>query len=140
MHSPTLSASSILKTNVTNHLGEDLGDIKDLMIDTSSGQVEYAVLSFGGFLGMGDKYFAVPMDALDVDTSSEEFKLHADKEDLKDAPGFDKDNWPNSADESWRNSINDYYAKFRRNNSSAVGQQAYAEQSTQGNATGHISH
>lgn len=138
MYNPTLSASSILKTKVTNHLDEDLGDIKDLMIDTSSGQVEYAVLSFGGFLGMGDKYFAVPMDALDVDTDNEEFKLHAEKDDLKDAPGFDKDHWPNSADESWRSSINNFYDKYRRNNSAAIGQRAHAEQSTQGRATGHI--
>ncbi len=93
----TLSASSIKGTDVVNASGEDLGNIKDLMINTHNGKVAYAVLSHGGFLGMGDKYFAIPWDAFTIDTQDEKFVLNVPQEKLDTAPGFDKDNWPNSA-------------------------------------------
>ena len=66
---PVLSSSTLTGDSVRNPEGEDLGDIKDLMIDTASGNVEYAVLSFGGFLGLGDKLFALPWPALKLDDS-----------------------------------------------------------------------
>jgi hypothetical protein len=71
-----------------------LGDIKDLVIDPEEGGVEYAVLEFGGFAGIGDKYFAVPWDALQLDQSNKKLLLDVHKRELKDAPGFDKNNWP----------------------------------------------
>lgn len=106
---PTLSATSINGTDVKNSAGEDLGDIKDIMLNTQTGQIEYYVLSFGGFLGMGDKYFAVPCEAVSFDTDEECAVLDVTKERLKTAPGFDKDNWPNMADSSFRNQIHDFY-------------------------------
>lgn len=93
----TLSSSSITGTTVVNAKGENLGNIKELMIDLDSGRVAYAVLSFGGFLGLGDKYFAMPWEAFRIDTQKEQFVLNVNKERLENAPGFDKDNWPNSA-------------------------------------------
>lgn len=105
-----LSSSSITGDSVKNRAGEDLGNIKDLMVDVSSGKIEYAVLSFGGFLGLGDKYFAIPFHQLGVDTANECMILNVDQERLKDAPGFDKDNWPNFADAKFRDSVNTYYA------------------------------
>lgn len=104
-----LSASSINGNSVRNGSGEDLGKIEDLMINTQSGSVEYAVLSFGGILGIGDKLFAVPMQALAVDADEEEFVLHESKERLEDAPGFDKDNWPDTADDKWQQQVRAYY-------------------------------
>lgn len=104
-----LSATSIVGDDVKNAQGENLGDIKDLMIDVNSGNIEYAVLSFGGFLGMGDKYFAVPWESFSVDLNHKCLVLNVDKETLKDAPGFDKDEWPNFADASFRNSIYGHY-------------------------------
>ncbi|WOI53731.1 PRC-barrel domain-containing protein [Parvularcula sp. LCG005] len=104
-----LSSSSINHDSVRNAAGEDLGEIKDLMIDTETGQVEYAVLSFGGFLGMGDKYFAVPFKSFNVDRENECMVLNVEKERLKDAPGFDKDHWPNFADAAFRSSVDSYY-------------------------------
>ena len=104
-----LSASSLSGNKVVNYEAEDLGKIEDLMIDTSRGVVDYAVLSFGGILGMGDKLFAIPMSAIKVDTSNECCVLNVDKERLKNAPGFDKDNWPNTADPKWQSSIHEYY-------------------------------
>src|SRR6266481_4565702 len=96
-----LSASTLTSDSVKNRADEDLGKIKELMIDIPSGRVAYAVLSFGGFLGMGDKLFAVPWDALTLDTVNHRFALNVDKEVLKNAPGFDKDRWPSMADPTW---------------------------------------
>ena len=104
-----LSSSSIEGTNVTNPQGENIGTIKDLMIDWEHGRVGYAVLSFGGFLGMGDKYFAFPLEAFEFNTDhvDGQIVLNIDKERLKNAPGFDKDNWPQNADRTF---MNDVYA------------------------------
>ena len=104
-----LSASTISGDDVYNRQGEKLGSIKDLMMDIQSGRVCYAVLSFGGFLSLGEKLFAVPWSALAVDTENKRLLLDTNEERLKDAPGFDKDNWPNMADPSWEKSIHSYY-------------------------------
>ena len=80
------------------------------MVDVSSGKIEYAVLSFGGFLGVGDKYFAVPFNQLQVDFENECMILDVDKERLENAPGFDKEDWPDFANPSFRNSVDSYYA------------------------------
>ncbi len=112
MASQLLSSSSITGDSVKNRAGEDLGNIQELMIDVSSGKIEYAVLSFGGILGLGDKYFAIPFNQLEVDHKNKCMILNADKERLKDAPGFDKDHWPNFADASFRDSINTHYGHF----------------------------
>lgn len=114
MNSPILSSSSIVGTKVYNNNGDSLGDIKDLMIDPSDGHVNYAVLSFGGFLGIGDKYFAVPLEAFRIDQSNERFVLDVKKERLEKAPGFDKDNWPNTADNTFTNQVYDFYGVERR--------------------------
>lgn len=79
------------------------------MLDMESGEVSYAVLSFGGFLGIADKLFAVPWSALKLDTENKRFTLDVDKEKLESAPGFDKDNWPDMADPTWQDSIHSYY-------------------------------
>ncbi|MCL5974782.1 MAG: PRC-barrel domain-containing protein [Gammaproteobacteria bacterium] len=104
-----LSASSLEGDKVKNTQGEDLGNVKDIMINTEGGQVQYYVLSFGGILGMGDKLFAIPPQAIAVDTQNKCLILNVDKEKLENAPGFDKDNWPNMADETFRNEIYGHY-------------------------------
>ena len=104
-----LSSSSIVGTNVQNSAREDLGEIKDLMIDLSGGRIAYAVLSFGGILGMGDKLFAIPWEAFQVVQEEEILILNVAKEKLEQAPGFDKDNWPDMADVTWGKSIHSYY-------------------------------
>lgn len=109
-----LSSSSIVGTNVVNTANESMGDIKDLMIDLRTGEIQYAVLSFGGFLGMGDKLFAVPMNAFDIDTYDEKFVLDVNKERLENAPGFDKDNWPGTNDNKFVDSVYTYYGVERR--------------------------
>lgn len=104
-----LSSKSMVGNKVCNRDHEDVGEIKDFMVDTKSGQLEYAVLSFGSFLGMGEKLFAVPFRALNLDTKNKSFILDVDKELLKKAPGFDKDNWPNMADQTWAQNIHSFY-------------------------------
>lgn len=111
----TLSATTLTGTNVQNLQGEDIGHIKDLMIDLESGQVLYAVLSFGGFMGIGDDYFAIPMEALVFSEKEEDLiKIDIDEETLENAPGFDKDNWPRHSDDQFVNSVYDYYGYERR--------------------------
>ncbi len=104
-----LSSSSITEDSVRNAQGEDLGNIKDLMIDPTKGEIVYAILSFGGFLGIGDKYFAIPFKQLKVDRENKCMVLHVAKERLENAPGFDKDNWPDFADTRFLDEINSYY-------------------------------
>ncbi len=79
------------------------------MLDVSNGEVSYAVLSFGGIMGIGDKLFAVPLQAMRVDTDDHEFILDETKERLKNAPGFDKNNWPNTADTKWHQEVRSFY-------------------------------
>ncbi|WP_283180768.1 PRC-barrel domain-containing protein [Pseudomonas svalbardensis] len=104
-----MGADTLIGNDVYNHNEEDLGDIKEIMLDVRSGRVSYAVLSFGGFLSMGEKLLAVPWNALTLDTVNKRFVLNVEKERLENAPGFDKDNWPNMADESWVTEIHSFY-------------------------------
>ena len=104
-----LSASSIIGDDVVNGQGDDLGKIEDLMVDCITGTVSYAVLSFGGFLGIGDKLFAVPLEAMSLDTENQCFVLNESKERLEAAPGFDKSNWPNHSDKTWFSTVRNYY-------------------------------
>jgi sporulation protein YlmC with PRC-barrel domain len=91
-------ASSVTGDAVVNSSGEHLGRIEDLVLDLSSGRVAYAVLSFGGFLGLGDKLFAVPWGAMRLDADHKLFLLDLSRQDLEEADGFDKDDWPDLAD------------------------------------------
>jgi sporulation protein YlmC with PRC-barrel domain len=104
-----LSAGTLSGDRVRNSAGEDLGKIEEIMLDIPSGRVAYAVLSFGGFLGMGNKLFAVPWNALTLDEREHEFILNVDKQVLENAPGFDKDNWPDMADPTWGSQIFKHY-------------------------------
>ena len=104
-----LSADSLVGTTVKNAANEELGEIKSIMIDITSGRVAYAVLSFGGFLGLGDKLFAIPWEAFSVSREEEIMYLNVPKEKLERAPGFDKDNWPDMADPSFGSQIYNYY-------------------------------
>jgi sporulation protein YlmC with PRC-barrel domain len=89
-----LSAGRIKGDRIVNAAGDDLGKIEDLMIDLQDGRVAYAVLSFGGFLGMGDKFFAIPWQAFSLRPYERAFLLDIPREVLEKAEGFDKDHWP----------------------------------------------
>ena len=104
-----MGADTLLGNDVYNLDDEKLGTIKEFMIDMGTGRIAYAVLSYGGFLGMGDRLFAVPWQALKLDTANHRFTLNVAKEALKDAPGFDKDHWPSMADPTWATGVYKFY-------------------------------
>lgn len=100
-----LAADSLVGDQVVNLAGDSLGEIKAIMIDVRQGKIAYAVLSFGGFLGVGDKLFAIPWHALTLDADRRCFILNSDRETLRNAAGFDKDRWPASADYRWMEQV-----------------------------------
>src|SRR5665213_1729276 len=95
--------SAIEGMAIRNTNGDDLGKVKDLVIDLESGKVVYAALDFGGFIGIGDKLFAVPWSAFKCETNGkvQHLVLAIPKEKLKSAPGFDKSHWPVFGDPEW---------------------------------------
>jgi sporulation protein YlmC with PRC-barrel domain len=108
-----LSAATLTGDRVRNSAGENLGKIEEIMIDVPTGRVAYAVLSFGGFLGIGDKLFAVPWQSLTLNERDHEFILNVDRERLETAPGFDRDHWPDMADPAWGALVNEFYGRGR---------------------------
>lgn len=109
---PTLlSTSSIIGMSVKNATGQDIGHIKEIMIDWKNGNVAYVVMSFGGIMGFGEKLFAIPMEAYEFDTAdvNDRIMLNLDKEIFEKAPGFDKDNWPQHLDHEFIDSVYAHY-------------------------------
>lgn len=109
--SSPVKASSMIGTDVCNPKGDSLGEIKEVVIDPGTGRVAYAVVSFGGFLGMGKKLFAIPFSAFEYDVEENEYVLDISKERLEAAPGFDSDNWPAMSEEQWNRDVYKYYER-----------------------------
>ena len=108
-----ISATTVMGDHVVSPTGEELGRIEEIMLDADENRIAYAVLSFGGFLGMGNKLFAIPWERLQLDPANERFVLDVPREQLEEAPGFDKDDWPDFADRSLGGRIHDYYGVAR---------------------------
>ncbi|CAM2146563.1 PRC-barrel domain-containing protein [Pararobbsia alpina] len=104
MTSATLEGNTVLSSD-----GHDVGTIKEIMLDVRSGRVAYAVLSSGGFLGVGDELRAIPWSALTLDTDRKCFLIGVRAERVKAAPSFDKQHWPLMADASWSAGVHQYY-------------------------------
>lgn len=104
-----MTASTLTGDKVVNRSGQTLGDIDEIMLDVPRGRIAYAVMASGGFLGMGEKLFAIPWSALTLDTDRHCFVLDVSKEHFENAPGFDKDHWPSAASEDWHREIHAYY-------------------------------
>lgn len=102
-------ASKLIGADLSNAAKENLGDIEDIVLDSGSRRIAYVVVSFGGFLGMGDKLFAIPWESLEFPNDGKNFVLNVDKDRLKNAEGFDKTHWPNFADEAWATKTYKYY-------------------------------
>ncbi|ALM82082.1 PRC-barrel domain-containing protein [Bordetella sp. N] len=99
---PAIMAARTLEGNdVLNLSGEKLGVLQDIMLDVPTGRIAYAVLERGGMMGIGEKLYAIPWEAMTLDTDRKCFLLDVDLERLRQARGFDKDNWPVSADADW---------------------------------------
>jgi len=109
----SFKSSNVVGMRVDNPQGEHIGRIESLVMDLKSGKIRYAAVSFGGFLGMGEKLFAVPWGALKIQYNTERSQNHVvldvSKSRLEKAPGFDKNHWPNFADHQWANEVNAFY-------------------------------
>ncbi|GAA5505803.1 PRC-barrel domain-containing protein [Novipirellula caenicola] len=118
----TIRVSQLIGYNIQNSQGESVGEIKDIVLDARTGKVRYAAVTYGGFLGMGNKLFAVPFEAFRVQVDPDELDegdgidsddyvliLNVTKEQLEGQQGFDEDNWPNMADRAWARDLDKRY-------------------------------
>lgn len=103
--------SKIIGTAVRDAQDRKLGEIKDLLLDSRRGVVAYAVVNFGGVLGVGAKYHAVPWHALSPSDDARYYVLQADRETISQAPSFDRGNWPDLADERWSEDVDRYWSR-----------------------------
>lgn len=104
-----IGADALIGKDVYNYDDEHIGDVKEIMLNSSTGEIAYVVLSFGGIFGLGEKLFAVPWKALTLDTNSNTLILNECKERLEHAPGFDKNSWPNMTEINWINKVHTFY-------------------------------
>jgi sporulation protein YlmC with PRC-barrel domain len=109
-----MGAKTLIGDHVHNLQNEHLGEIKEFMLDMSTGKVAYAVMSNGGILSLGAKLFAVPFQALTLDIVDKRFTMDIPKERIENAPGFDTDSWPDMADPQWINHLHAYYGTSTR--------------------------
>lgn len=109
------SASALSDNDVKNAQGESLGQVNDVMLDTENNRVVYYVLSFGGLFGVGNTLFAIPPEAMKLNVNDDCFILNIDKDLLKKADGFNKDNWPDMADPIFRKNLYQHYGITDRN-------------------------
>lgn len=111
-------ASDVQSMRIENEAGESLGNVRDLVIDVDQGRVKYVAVSYGGFLGLGSKLFAVPFEAFEYRPATQDEKavllLNLDETTLRKAPGFDADNWPNMASPEFTNAIDQHYGDRKR--------------------------
>ena len=105
---PLISAGKVQGTAVHSLEGERLGHVEDVMIHKVSGQVAFAILSFGGFMGMGEKFHPLPWSVLTYDTGRYGYVVPLGKEQLERAPSYDKEELTND-DNGWGQRVNDYY-------------------------------
>lgn len=104
-----MAADTLVGTKVVSSDGEDVGKISHIMLDVASGRIAYAVLSEGGFLGMGTSLHAIPWNALTLDTSAKCFRVNLPGQRITQDPGFDKDHWPAMADATWGAQVHTFY-------------------------------
>jgi sporulation protein YlmC with PRC-barrel domain len=104
-----IAADKVAGTSVYNAAGENLGEIHDVMIDKASGKVAYAVMAFGGFLGIGDEYHPVPWSRLKYDTAQGGYIVNLDKQQLDGAPVYSEDAEPQWADRAYDEKVYGYY-------------------------------
>jgi len=104
-----VKVTSLTNVDVYNLQDEKVGTIQNLMIDAERGCIAYAVLSHGGFLGIGEQLFAVPWAALELDDQREAYVLDVTPAQLEQAPGFQRDEWPDMTDEAWGRRVHEFY-------------------------------
>jgi sporulation protein YlmC with PRC-barrel domain len=106
-----ISSDKVEGTAVFNGSGDKLGSIDDLMIDKRTGHIRYAVLEFGGFLGIGSDRYPIPWNVLRYDTAKDGYVVPLDKNNLENAPRYQLDDRPNY-DSAYGTRVDSYYSKF----------------------------
>ena len=104
--------ADVIGKNIIGSDQEKIGKVHELVLDKLSGEVRYAVLAYGGFMGIGSEFYAIPWAVLEYCATDNVFTVTFNKEDIKKAPGFNKDNWPDFADDELDSSTNDFYTTF----------------------------
>lgn len=104
-----ISADKVTGTNVYNRQGDKLGSVYDVMLNKMNGQVAYAIMSFGGFLGMGESYHPLPWRALTYDTGLDGYVVDIDRNRLQGAPYYTSPDEPDWSDRAYGQSIDRYY-------------------------------
>jgi PRC-barrel domain len=104
-----ISSDKAVGTAVYNRHGEHLGSVYNLMIDKYSGQVAYAVMSFGGFLGIGESYHPLPWRTLTYDTRKGGYVIDVDRTRLETAPSYTSSTAPNWSDRTYGHRVDDFY-------------------------------
>jgi sporulation protein YlmC with PRC-barrel domain len=104
-----IAADQVEGTKVYNPAGDNLGSVEDVMLDKVSGKIAYAVVSFGGFLGIGDRHYPLPWEKLKYDTAMGGFVVNLDKQTLEGAPSYADDERVGWEDPAWGRSVYDYY-------------------------------
>jgi sporulation protein YlmC with PRC-barrel domain len=101
--------SKLVGANVYDAKGKSLGEIKDAIVDANNGKVVYAIVSYGGFLGLGEKEFAQPLTSFRREQERDRLVLEGDPERLKEAPSFDKGQWPDWKRSDYGNRVNRFW-------------------------------
>ena len=104
-----LPLSMLLRETVKNHSGEQLGQVRDVVVDVEAGCIAYAVLSFGGLIGLGKRLIAVPWKALTFDRAEETLYLDISLKQLEQAPAFESDDWPDLSDRRWGRDVHQFF-------------------------------
>jgi PRC-barrel domain len=107
--SDLIASDKVEGTAVYNRKGERLGTVYNFMVNKRSGQVAYAVMSFGGFLGIGDSYHPLPWNVLTYDTGLGGYVVDLSREQLQGGPSYSASEMPNWSDQTYTNRINQYY-------------------------------
>ncbi|QMW24266.1 PRC-barrel domain-containing protein [Sandaracinobacteroides saxicola] len=130
-HAPNslISADKVQGTAVYDSSGDKIGSIDSLMIDKESGEVAYAVMSFGGFLGIGERYHPLPWDVLTYDTNLGGYNVGQAAANLKDAPNYSRDEIGDWDDDDLTSRVDDYYADYPR---TGYGSRGYGSETLRG--------
>jgi sporulation protein YlmC with PRC-barrel domain len=104
-----IAADQVEGTSVYNPAGDRLGSVEDIMIDKVNGRIAYAVLGFGGFLGIGDRHYPLPWEKLTYDTDMGGFVVDLDRRVLEGAPSYGDADTAGWEDPAWGKRVYDYY-------------------------------
>lgn len=112
-HTAAIRASKVIGTDVKDGTGKTIGQVEDIVLDKLSNNIKFAVLSFGGFLGIGEKYHPIPWSVLKYDPEDGNYVVSLSKEQLKEAPAYSLDELTKSDGNLYRDAAFDYYKATR---------------------------